>query len=112
MFSKLFAFRLLRSSSTVSNQRSATLLLLARQSRNNSQTSSVSEIGVHSIAVLIDGDNAESTLLGEFVAEAGRHGKVTVKRVYADWTSPQVCAIAIPPFPTLYPISNTLLTSR
>ena len=42
------------------------------------------------IAVLIDGDNAESKLLGEYVAEAGRFGKVTVKRIYADWTQPQM----------------------
>jgi len=44
----------------------------------------------HKIAVLIDGDNAESILVGEYVAEAGRFGKVTVKRIYADWTSPQM----------------------
>ena len=42
------------------------------------------------IAVLIDGDNAESILVGEYVAEAGRFGKVTVKRIYADWTSPHM----------------------
>ena len=42
------------------------------------------------IAVLIDGDNAEAILVGEYVAEAGRFGKVTVKRIYADWTSPHM----------------------
>eukprot|EP00607_Mallomonas_marina_P003528 CAMPEP_0182437916 /NCGR_PEP_ID=MMETSP1167-20130531/85370_1 /TAXON_ID=2988 /ORGANISM="Mallomonas Sp, Strain CCMP3275" /LENGTH=252 /DNA_ID=CAMNT_0024631007 /DNA_START=1048 /DNA_END=1806 /DNA_ORIENTATION=- len=42
------------------------------------------------IAVLIDGDNAESGLIPEYVAEAGRFGKVTVKRIYADWTEPQM----------------------
>ena len=42
------------------------------------------------LAVLIDGDNAEASLLGEFIAEAGQYGKVTVKRIYADWTSPQM----------------------
>jgi uncharacterized LabA/DUF88 family protein len=39
------------------------------------------------IAVLIDGDNAEASLISEFIAEAGRFGRVTVKRIYADWTS-------------------------
>jgi uncharacterized LabA/DUF88 family protein len=38
------------------------------------------------IAILIDGDNAESSLIEQFIREAGRFGKVTVKRVYADWT--------------------------
>lgn len=38
------------------------------------------------IAILIDGDNAESALIDQYVAEAGRFGRVTVKRIYADWT--------------------------
>jgi uncharacterized LabA/DUF88 family protein len=74
----------------------------------------------HRIAVLIDGDNAESSLIAEYISEAGRlvhaedikiiygaqrrkqsrlnfplfrnikcfrFGKVTVKRIYADWTT-------------------------
>ena len=38
------------------------------------------------IAVLVDGDNAESSLIEQYLAEAGRFGRVTVKRIYADWT--------------------------
>lgn len=38
------------------------------------------------IAILIDGDNAESSLIEQYVSEAGRFGRVTVKRIYADWT--------------------------
>ncbi len=38
------------------------------------------------IAILIDGDNAESTLIEQFISEAGKFGRVTVKRIYADWT--------------------------
>lgn len=38
------------------------------------------------IAILIDGDNAESALIEQYIAEAGRFGRVTVKRIYADWT--------------------------
>ncbi len=38
------------------------------------------------IAILIDGDNAESGLIEQYVSEAGRFGRVTVKRIYADWT--------------------------
>lgn len=42
------------------------------------------------IAILIDGDNAEASLIEDCITEAGRFGKVTVKRIYADWTSPQM----------------------
>jgi uncharacterized LabA/DUF88 family protein len=38
------------------------------------------------IAILIDGDNAESGLIEQYISEAGRFGRVTVKRIYADWT--------------------------
>ena len=44
----------------------------------------------HKIAILIDGENAESSLIADFIAEAGRFGKVTVKRIYADWTTPEM----------------------
>ena len=38
------------------------------------------------IAILIDGDNAESGLIEQYISEAGRFGRVTVKRIYGDWT--------------------------
>ena len=44
------------------------------------------------IAVLIDGDNADPALVADVLAEAGRYGKVTVKRIYADWTLPAMRA--------------------
>lgn len=37
--------------------------------------------------MLIDGDNAQSSLLGEMLAEAGKYGLVTVRRIYGDWTT-------------------------
>jgi NYN domain/OST-HTH/LOTUS domain len=39
------------------------------------------------IAILIDGDNAQSSLLPQMLVEAGRHGQVTVRRIYGDWTT-------------------------
>ena len=39
------------------------------------------------IAMLIDGDNAQSSLLSQMLVEAGRHGQVTVRRIYGDWTT-------------------------
>ncbi|MCZ2126209.1 MAG: NYN domain-containing protein [Anaerolineales bacterium] len=39
------------------------------------------------IAMLIDGDNAQAGLLTQMLVEAGRHGQVTVRRIYGDWTT-------------------------
>ncbi len=39
------------------------------------------------IAMLIDGDNAQPSLLGEMLAEAGKYGLVTIRRIYGDWTT-------------------------
>lgn len=39
------------------------------------------------IAMLIDGDNAQPGLLPQMLAEAGRHGQVTARRIYGDWTT-------------------------
>jgi len=36
--------------------------------------------------MLIDGDNAQPSLMGETIAEAGKYGLVTVRRIYGDWT--------------------------
>jgi NYN domain/OST-HTH/LOTUS domain len=49
-------------------------------------------IGVESrrIAMLIDGDNAQASLLGEMLAEASKYGLVTVRRIYGDWTTPNM----------------------
>jgi hypothetical protein len=42
------------------------------------------------IAILIDGDNAQPNLLAQMLVEAGRHGQVTVRRIYGDWTTPNM----------------------
>ncbi len=39
------------------------------------------------IAMLIDGDNAQAGILPQMLVEAGRHGQVTVRRIYGDWTT-------------------------
>ncbi|HUI88971.1 MAG TPA: NYN domain-containing protein [Anaerolineales bacterium] len=39
------------------------------------------------IAVLIDGDNAQPSLLPQMLVEAARYGQVTVRRIYGDWTT-------------------------
>lgn len=38
------------------------------------------------IALLIDGDNAQPSLIGKILTEAGKYGSVTIRRIYGDWT--------------------------
>ena len=40
--------------------------------------------------MLIDGDNAQPSLIEHVIAEAGKYGTVTTRRIYGDWTSPQM----------------------
>ena len=42
------------------------------------------------IAILIDSDNSEGRLAPEFIKEASRFGRVTVKRAYGDFTQQQL----------------------
>jgi hypothetical protein len=42
------------------------------------------------IAVLIDGDNAQSKLIKELIEEVSKYGKATIRRIYGDWTTPQM----------------------
>jgi len=39
------------------------------------------------LAVLIDADNAQASIIQELLAEVSRYGTATVKRAYGDWTS-------------------------
>jgi hypothetical protein len=41
----------------------------------------------HKIAMLIDGDNAQSSLLTQILVETGKYGLVTIRRIYGDWTT-------------------------
>jgi uncharacterized LabA/DUF88 family protein len=38
------------------------------------------------IAMLIDGDNAQASLMGKMLAETSKYGVVTIRRIYGDWT--------------------------
>lgn len=42
------------------------------------------------IAVLIDGDNAQAKLIKEIIEEVSIYGKATIRRIYGDWTTPQM----------------------
>ncbi|MDR2425234.1 MAG: NYN domain-containing protein [Prevotellaceae bacterium] len=43
---------------------------------------------IKKIAVLIDGNNLESKLIEQIINEAGKYGRLTVKRIYGDWSKP------------------------
>ena len=42
------------------------------------------------LAVLIDADNAPRSALGDVMAEVAVYGTPTIKRIYGDWTSPNM----------------------
>ena len=39
------------------------------------------------VALLIDGDNAQPSLIKQILAESGKYGLVTIRRIYGDWTT-------------------------
>jgi uncharacterized LabA/DUF88 family protein len=42
------------------------------------------------LAVMIDADNAQASLVTELLSEVARYGTATIKRAYGDWTTPQL----------------------
>ncbi len=49
-----------------------------------------SHLSRRKLAILIDGDNAQSSLLPQMLVEAAKYGMVTVRRIYGDWTTPNM----------------------
>ncbi len=43
-----------------------------------------------SLAVLIDADNARASVIDPLLAEVAKYGVASVKRIYGDWTTPQL----------------------
>jgi len=48
------------------------------------------ESKINKIAILVDGDNAQAKLLKPILEEVSKYGKVTIRRIYGDWTIPQM----------------------
>lgn len=42
------------------------------------------------LAVLIDADNTPSSVIKELLDEIAKYGVASVKRIYGNWTSPQL----------------------
>jgi uncharacterized LabA/DUF88 family protein len=41
----------------------------------------------YKLAMLIDGDNAQASMLSKMLVEAAKYGQITVRRIYGDWTT-------------------------
>lgn len=42
------------------------------------------------LAVLIDAENAQASVIGDLIREVARYGTATIKRAYGDWTTPNL----------------------
>lgn len=42
------------------------------------------------IALLIDGDNAQPSLVTDILTETAKYGSITIRRTYGDWTTPSM----------------------
>ena len=42
------------------------------------------------LAVLIDAENAQASVIGDLLREVARYGTATIKRAYGDWTTPHL----------------------
>ena len=45
---------------------------------------------MRNIALPIDGDNAQPSLIADVLAETAKYGTITVRRIYGNWTTPQM----------------------
>ena len=46
----------------------------------------------YTVAVLIDGDNASFERMEDIMGFVSRYGDAVVRRIYGDWTSPQLAS--------------------
>ncbi len=42
------------------------------------------------LAVLIDAENAQASVIGDLLTEVARYGTATIRRAYGDWTTPNL----------------------
>jgi len=50
-------------------------------------TTETTPVSNRRIAMLIDGDNAQPSLLDKMLAEVAKYGSITIRRIYGDWTT-------------------------
>lgn len=49
-------------------------------------TDDIKGFGNRRVALLIDGDNAQPSLIEDMIVETSKYGLVTIRRIYGDWT--------------------------
>ena len=57
---------------------------------NPAATRGVMSSNSQPMAILIDGDNAQPSLIEHVLAETAKYGVVTTRRIYGDWTTPNM----------------------
>ena len=50
----------------------------------------MSDVKVEKLAVLIDADNAQPSIVDGLLSEIAKYGTANVKRIYGDWTQPKL----------------------
>lgn len=60
---------------------------MQKSNQNNYEKSDDNE---RRVTILIDGDNAQASLIEQILVEAGKFGNATIRRVYGDWTTPNM----------------------
>ena len=50
----------------------------------------MASVSAHKLAVLIDADNARPAIVEGLLAEIAKYGTAQVKRIYGDWTKPDL----------------------
>jgi len=56
-------------------------------SKGETMIDQASDSNRRKIAILIDGDNAQPSLIGPILTEAAKYGSITIRRIYGDWTT-------------------------
>jgi hypothetical protein len=64
------------------------------------------------LAVLIDADNAQPSIVDSLLAEIAHYGVASVKRIYGDWTSPGRKAGKKFCYSTLFNLCSSLPTPK
>lgn len=57
---------------------------------NQTRTFFTDDRHLRRIALLIDGENAQPSKVAHILAEVAKFGTITVRRIYGDWTTPQM----------------------
>lgn len=63
------------------------MILVRREEKTKEPVIPQLSRGDYRIAMLIDGDNAQPSLIDKMMVETGKYGVATIRRIYGDWTT-------------------------